>query len=144
MNVLVSLVRGLTHWGRVMHICIGKLTIIGSDNGLSVTWMAPSHYLNQGWNIVNWTLGNKLKCSLKRNSKFFIEENTFENVVCEMLSISFRPQCVYSLGTIGHVYTCQWTRSSLVQEMDFCLFSINPLSEPMLTCCQFDPTNKLQ
>ena len=25
----------LTQWGRVMHICIGKLTIIGSDNGLS-------------------------------------------------------------------------------------------------------------
>ena len=25
----------LTHWGRVMHICVGKLTIIGSDNGLS-------------------------------------------------------------------------------------------------------------
>ena len=25
---------GLTHWGRVMHICISKLTIIGSDNGL--------------------------------------------------------------------------------------------------------------
>ena len=25
----------LTHWGRATHICIGKLTIIGSDNGLS-------------------------------------------------------------------------------------------------------------
>ena len=25
----------LTHWGRVTHICVGKLTIIGSDNGLS-------------------------------------------------------------------------------------------------------------
>ena len=25
----------LTHWGRVMHICVRKLTIIGSDNGLS-------------------------------------------------------------------------------------------------------------
>ena len=25
----------LTHWGRVTHICIGNLTIIGSDNGLS-------------------------------------------------------------------------------------------------------------
>ena len=25
----------LTHWGRVMHICIGKLATIGSDNGLS-------------------------------------------------------------------------------------------------------------
>ena len=26
---------GLTHWGRVTHICVGKLTIIGSDNCLS-------------------------------------------------------------------------------------------------------------
>ena len=25
----------LTHWGRVTHICIGNLTIIGPDNGLS-------------------------------------------------------------------------------------------------------------
>ena len=25
----------LTHWGRVMHICVSKLTIIGSNNGLS-------------------------------------------------------------------------------------------------------------
>ena len=25
----------LTHWGRAMHICVGYLTIIGSDNGLS-------------------------------------------------------------------------------------------------------------
>ena len=24
----------LTHWGRVTHICVGKLTIIGSNNGL--------------------------------------------------------------------------------------------------------------
>ena len=26
---------GLAHWGRVTYICVGKLTIIGSDNGLS-------------------------------------------------------------------------------------------------------------
>ena len=25
----------LIHWGRVTHICVGKLTIINSDNGLS-------------------------------------------------------------------------------------------------------------
>ena len=25
----------LTHWGRVTHICVGKLAIIGSNNGLS-------------------------------------------------------------------------------------------------------------
>ena len=28
----------LTHWGGVTHICISKLTIIGSDNGLSPGW----------------------------------------------------------------------------------------------------------
>ena len=27
--------RPLTHWGRVTHICVSKLTTIGSDNGLS-------------------------------------------------------------------------------------------------------------
>ena len=29
------LLRILTHWGRVTHICVSELTIIGSDNGLS-------------------------------------------------------------------------------------------------------------
>ena len=35
---------GITHWGQVTHICISKLTIIDSDNGLSpggcqaITW----------------------------------------------------------------------------------------------------------
>ena len=28
----------LTHWGRVTHICVSKLTIIGSDNGLLAAW----------------------------------------------------------------------------------------------------------
>ena len=26
---------GLTHWGWVAHLCVSKLTIVGSDNGLS-------------------------------------------------------------------------------------------------------------
>ena len=33
--LLYNLDRLLTHWGRVAHICVSKLTIIGSDNGLS-------------------------------------------------------------------------------------------------------------
>ena len=34
---IVSISRNtwLTHWGRVMHICVSNLTIIASDNGLS-------------------------------------------------------------------------------------------------------------
>ena len=33
--LLLSWLVALTHWGRVTHICVSKLTIIGSDNGLS-------------------------------------------------------------------------------------------------------------
>ena len=49
--------------------------------------MAPSHYLNQYWIIVNWTTTNKLQWNVNRNSNIFIQENAFENVVCEMASI---------------------------------------------------------
>ena len=31
----LNLIMWLTHWGRVTHICVSDLTIIGSDNGLS-------------------------------------------------------------------------------------------------------------
>ena len=31
----LCLILPLTHWGRVMHKCVGNLTSIGSDNGLS-------------------------------------------------------------------------------------------------------------
>ena len=58
-----------------------------------VGWSAPSHYLNQCWNIVNWNLTNKLQLNLKRNSYIFIQENAFENV-CEMAAILSRPKCV--------------------------------------------------
>ena len=34
-NCLCMACIGLTHWGRVMHICVSKLFIIGWDNGLS-------------------------------------------------------------------------------------------------------------
>ena len=56
--------------------------------------MAPSHYLNQCWNIVNWIRRNKFPWNFNRYSNIFIQENAFENVVCEMASILSRPQCV--------------------------------------------------
>ena len=71
------------------HICVSELTIIGCG-----AWSAPSHYLNQWWNIVNSTLRNKLQWSFNRNSNIFIQENALEDVVCEMASILSRPQCV--------------------------------------------------
>ena len=59
-----------------------------------VAWSAPSHYLKQWWNVVNWTLRNKLHWNFIPNSNIFIQQNALENVVCEMASILSRPQCV--------------------------------------------------
>ena len=36
----------------------------------------------------------KFQWNFNRNSNIFIQENAFENVVCEMASILSRPQCV--------------------------------------------------
>ena len=55
---------------------------------------APSHYLNQCWNIFDWTLRNKIQWNPSQNSFIFIPENEFENVVCKMAAILSRPQCV--------------------------------------------------
>ena len=38
----------LTHWGRVTHVCVSKLTIIGSDNGLSPRWRQAIIWTNAG------------------------------------------------------------------------------------------------
>ena len=52
--------------------------------------MAPSNYLNQRSDIVNWTLRNKLQWNLNQNTKLFIHENASENIICEMLPILSR------------------------------------------------------
>ena len=38
----------LTHWGWVTHICISKLTIIGSDNSLVLVWRQAIIWTNAG------------------------------------------------------------------------------------------------
>ena len=80
--------------GRVTHICVGHLTIIGSDNGLSPGRRQAIIWSNQCWNIINWTLGNKLQWNFNRNSNIFIQEIAFESVVCEKAAILSRPQWV--------------------------------------------------
>ena len=55
--------------------------------------------LNQWWNIFTWTLRKKVQWNFDRNSNIFIQENAFENVVCEMASILSRPQCVKTPGS---------------------------------------------
>ena len=62
-----------------------------------MAWTAPNHYLNQCWNIVKWTLRNKLQWNFSRNTNIFFKKNALENVVCVIASISSRPQWVKTL-----------------------------------------------
>ena len=58
----------LTHWGRVMHLCISKLTIIGSDNGLSPGWYQAFIWTNTGILLIR-TLGTKFNEILTHSRK---------------------------------------------------------------------------
>ena len=86
----------LTRWGRVMHICVDKLTIIGSDNGLSPDRRQAIIWTHDGISLI-WNLWNKLQWNLNRNANIFIQENAFESVVCETAVILSRPQCVKAI-----------------------------------------------
>ena len=115
----------LTHCGRVTHICVGKLTTIGSDNGLSperrqaITWTNVGILLNKlQWNV---------------NRYIFIQENPFENVVWEMAVVLSRPQWVNSMSPSDA--ECQQSRQPLIQKMACRLFGARPLSWSVLTNC---------
>ena len=83
----------LTLWGRVTHICVGKLIIIGSDNGLSPGRRPAIIWTSAGILLIG-LLGTNFSDFFYRNSYIFVQENTFESVVCEMASVLSRLQCV--------------------------------------------------
>ena len=72
----LTALRDLTHRGRVTHICVHKLCHHCFRQWL-VACLAPSHSLNQCWNIVNGTLRNKFhsrkdiwKCRMENGGHF--------------------------------------------------------------------------
>ena len=79
----------LTHLPLVPHICV-------SESGQHwfrwwlVAYSAPSQYLNQCWIVVNCTIRNKFQWNFNQNTKLFIPENAFENIVCEKAAILSR------------------------------------------------------
>ena len=90
-NVLkhVIHVHVLTHWGRVNHICVSKLSHHWFRKWL-VARSVPSHYLSQCWYTMNWIFKKKGQWNYYRNWQIFFQENAFEIVVCEMVAILSR------------------------------------------------------
>ena len=78
----------LTHWGRVTHICVGKLAIIGSDNGLSPKRRQPIIWTNAGILLIG-PLGTNF-------SEILIGCHTFSftKMHLKMSSGKWRPFCL--------------------------------------------------
>ena len=70
----------LTHWGPVMHLCVGKLTIIGSDNGLSPGWRQAFIWTIAGILSIG-PLGTNFSEILIEIYIFSSKKNAFENVI---------------------------------------------------------------
>ena len=78
----------LTHWGRVTHICISKLTIVGSDNGLSPDRRQAIIWTNAGLLLIG-PLGTNF-------SEILIEILTFsfKKMRLKVSSAKRRPFCL--------------------------------------------------
>ena len=78
----------VSHWGRVTHICVGKLTIIGSDNGLSPGRRQAIIRTNDGILLIG-TLGTNF-------SEILIEIRIFlfKKMGLNFSSAKWRPFCL--------------------------------------------------
>ena len=79
---------GLTHWGQVTHICVGKTTIIGSDNGLSPGWHPPVIWTNAGI-LLTGPLGTNFS-----EISIDIHAFSFKKTHLKMLSGKWSPFCL--------------------------------------------------
>ena len=102
----------LTHWGRVTHICVSKLIIIGSDNGLS-----PERRQAIIWTIAGILLIETLGTNFSQISSE-IHTFSFKKMHLKMSSGKCRPSC------LGLNVLMVWR-----------LFSAETLFEPMLDFC---------
>ena len=78
----------LTHWGRVTHICVGKLTIIDSDDGLSPAGRQAIIWTNVGILLI-WPLGTNFNEILIEIYIF-----SFKKMHLKMSSVKWRPFCL--------------------------------------------------
>ena len=95
----------LTHWGRVTHICVSKLTIIGSDNSLSPDRRQAIIWTNAGLLLIG-TLGTNF-------SEILIEILTFsfKKMRLKVSSAKRRPFCLglnvlVACHILCHLYVC--------------------------------------
>ena len=81
----------LAYWGRVTHISVSKLAIIGSDNGLSPGRRQAVIWTSNGVLLIG-ALGTHFSEILIEIQTFSFLKESFESAVCEMAAILSRPR----------------------------------------------------
>ena len=99
----------LTHWGRVTHICVSKLTIIGSINGLSPGRRQAIIWTNAGILLI-WTLGTHFSEILSKIHIF-----SFKKIHFKMSSGKRRPFCL-GLNELNKQSNCHTRDVSLLPQ----------------------------
>ena len=85
----------LTHWGRVTHICVVKLTIIGSDNGLSPGRRQAIIWTNAGILLIGPLGTNFIEILIG------IQTFSFKKIHLKMSSAKWCPFCL-GLNVLKH------------------------------------------
>ena len=78
----------LTHWGRVTHICVGKQTIMGSDNGLS-----PGRRQAIIWTNAGILLTEPLRTNFS-DTLIKIQTFSFKKMYLKISPGKWRPYCL--------------------------------------------------
>ena len=108
MSMLINLMRNelicllispLIHCGRVTHICVSKLTIIGSDNGLSPERRHAIIWTNAGLLLIG-PLGTNFSEILIKFLTF-----SFKKMRLKVSSSKRRPCCL-GLNVLAQITTC--------------------------------------
>ena len=93
----------LTHWGRVTHICVSKLSIIGSDNGLSPGRRQAIIWNNAGILLIR-TLGTNSNEILREIHTFSFKKMHLKMSSAKMSAMLSLPQWVkLSCGDLSNM-----------------------------------------
>ena len=111
----------LTHLLLVSHICVGGYGQHWFRQWL-VAYSVPSHYLNQCWVIVNWTLKKKLQLNFYQNKK-----KSFMKMHLRISSAKWQP-CWDELSHWHHDSSL-----TLAPVVTYCLTALNHYLNHLLT-----------
>ena len=87
-SLLVCFIILLSHWGRVTHICVIKLTIIGSDNCLLPGRRQAIIWTNAGILLIGPLRTNLIEILIE------IQTFSFKKMHLKMSSVKWRPFCL--------------------------------------------------